>query len=151
MATLGTFASGQVLTAAELNAIGTWTTFTPNWYFASNAITASASYGRYTVVNDIVIVKASLAYSTAAAGGALRLEIPSAASIAPPAVFDRIGTASIYDVSVGTNYILTPYNEASSTTVFNFLVNGGGAVTDTGPFVWAIGDEAYVTLIGLKA
>jgi hypothetical protein len=31
MATLGTFTAGQVLTAAELNAIGTWTTYTPTF------------------------------------------------------------------------------------------------------------------------
>jgi len=44
MATLGTFVSGQVLTAAELNAIGTWTSYTP-------------TYTGLTIVNGTVVAR----------------------------------------------------------------------------------------------
>jgi hypothetical protein len=44
MATLGTFTAGQVLTAAELNAIGTYTTYTP-------------TYSGLTIVNGTVVAR----------------------------------------------------------------------------------------------
>ena len=51
MATFGTFASGQVLTAAELNAAGTWTSFTPSWVNLTpgNGV-VSAAYSQFNKI-----------------------------------------------------------------------------------------------------
>jgi hypothetical protein len=53
MATFGTFASGQVLTAAELNSAGTWSAYTPTWT-QSVAITKTVNWARYTQLNKFV-------------------------------------------------------------------------------------------------
>jgi len=131
--------------------IGTWTTFTPTWTFGGNAITPVISYGRYTIINDLVIVKASLQYSSKAGSGALRLVIPSACSIAPPTGYDRIGFGAFYDISVITNRVLVPYHNVVGTTEFEFLFDGGTTLTDTYPVTVQINDEFHITLIGIKA
>jgi hypothetical protein len=59
MTALGDFSSGDVLTAADLNAIGDWQTFTPVF----NNVTLGASgavTGRYAEVNDLVFYAAKL-------------------------------------------------------------------------------------------
>jgi hypothetical protein len=47
MATFGTFTSGQVLTAAELNSAGAWQAYTPTWT-QSATITKTVDWARYT-------------------------------------------------------------------------------------------------------
>jgi hypothetical protein len=131
--------------------IGTWTAFTPTWTFGGNAITPVVSYGRYTIINDLVIVKAFLQYASAAGSGSLTLVIPSACSIAPPNGFDRNGFGAWYDISVITNRVLNPYHIANSTTQFEFLFDGGTTVSDTYPVTVGPNDEFHVTLIGIKA
>ena len=72
------FSSGDVLTAADLNAIGDWTSFTPTFHNvtlgASGAVT-----GRYAVVNDLVFytVKFDLA-STGSISGQISFDLPVA-------------------------------------------------------------------------
>jgi len=80
MATLGTFVSGQVLTAAELNAIGTWTDYTPNVAASSGTITTGTlDFAQYSQINDFVIVRFAYNITTAgtAAGASLTLDPPS--------------------------------------------------------------------------
>lgn len=50
------FASGDVLTAAELNSVGSLQTYTPNFRPTSGTwTTVFAGYARYGEVNDIVV------------------------------------------------------------------------------------------------
>jgi len=53
MTALGDFSSGDVLTAADLNGIATWTSFTPTW---TNLTVGNGTYdwSLYSQVNDIV-------------------------------------------------------------------------------------------------
>ena len=149
--TLGSFVGGDVLQAAELNAIGTWTSFTPTWKFGANAITGT-SVGRYVVMNKVVTVQVYLAYTSKAGGGDLNITIPSACSIGALASNYRLGYGSMYDSNLTTSYAISAYNEAVSSTVFKFLDDTEGfIVSDTAPFTWATGDEMFVTLIGEKA
>ena len=62
MATFGTFASGQVLTAAELNAAGTWTSFTPSWVNLTpgNGVVSAA----YSQFNKILFVRVYFDFGT---------------------------------------------------------------------------------------
>lgn len=153
MTALGDFSPGDVLTAADLNAIGTWTTFTPTWTFDANAITTTVfNYGRYLIINDLVIVKCGFRYSSKAGGGSLKLTIPAAASITPPQNYDRAGYGNLYDVSTNLTYGVSPYHVNLSETEFNFLyVSAGSTVSDTSPFTFASPDEVFVTLMGVKA
>ena len=63
MAVLGTFASGQVLTAAELNAIATWTSFTPSWS-GITAGTGASNTGQYCELNDILFIRTKYVLGT---------------------------------------------------------------------------------------
>lgn len=129
-------------------AIGEWTTFTPTWTFGANAITSTAT-GRYTVVNDIVIVQAYMSFTSAAAGGDLRLTVPSDAAIAALVSNFRTGYGSIFDASLTQSYSIDVYNESASTTVFKFLVGAPGfIVSDTSPFTFVSTDEVFCTIIG---
>jgi len=59
MTALGDFTSGDVLTAADLNAIGTWSDWTANFRSQTGTYTsADTQYARYTKINDIVIASA---------------------------------------------------------------------------------------------
>ena len=70
MTALGDFSSGDVLTAADLNAIGTWTTFTPNFRPETGAWTSGVLYvARYTKINDTVIGFAHYQITNAGTGG----------------------------------------------------------------------------------
>lgn len=79
MATLGTFVAGQVLTAAELNAIGTWTTWNPTVTSATGTITAGTLVNaRYTQLNKLVILRFEYTVTTAgtAAGAFMQFTLP---------------------------------------------------------------------------
>lgn len=50
------FTAGQVLTAAQLNGIGDWTTFTPNFQPETGTWTSSTlTAAKYALVNDVVV------------------------------------------------------------------------------------------------
>lgn len=57
MTALGDFSSGDVLTAADLNAIGTWQDYTPTWTatVSDPDVGAGSLNGRYCQINDLVI------------------------------------------------------------------------------------------------
>jgi hypothetical protein len=67
MATFGTFTSGQVLTAAELNTAGVWQGYTPTWT-QSVAITKTVDFARYTQLNKFV--RGSIKMTATSAGTA---------------------------------------------------------------------------------
>jgi hypothetical protein len=76
MAEFGTFASGQVLTAAELNAAGAWTSFTPSWsgLTVGNG-TVSAAYSKF---NKILFVTVFFDFgSTSSVTGVLQMTLPA--------------------------------------------------------------------------
>jgi len=52
------FTSGQVLTAAQLNGIAEWTTFTPTFTNVTLGASGTAA-GRYAQINDLVFYAAS--------------------------------------------------------------------------------------------
>jgi hypothetical protein len=68
MATLGTFTAGQVLTAAELNAIGTWTAFTPS--FTNFTLgDGTVDEAQYAQINNIVLVNVQVTMGTTSVMG----------------------------------------------------------------------------------
>jgi hypothetical protein len=78
MATLGTFVSGQVLTAAELNDIGTWTDYTPTvTFFSGSGLAYTINVARYCEINKLIFVNFDI---TITAGTSLtypRVTMPS--------------------------------------------------------------------------
>ena len=67
MATFGTFVAGQVLTAAELNAAGTWQDYTPS-LTQSATITKTVNWARYTQLGKWV--QGSIKMTASSAGTA---------------------------------------------------------------------------------
>lgn len=67
MATFGTFVAGQVLTAAELNTAGSWSTYTPTWT-QSATITKTTNWARYTQLGKWV--QGSIKMTASSAGTA---------------------------------------------------------------------------------
>lgn len=80
MATFGTFVSGQVLTAAELNGAGAWQDYTPTWT-QSATITKTVNWARYTQLNKLVIVSIKMtATGAGTASNAVKVGLPVNAS-----------------------------------------------------------------------
>ena len=81
MATFGSFTTGQVLTATELNAAGTFTTFTPTFKFGGVAANTSSTYGYYTLFNKLLVLHAGFISSGAQTAGSLSFTMPSGVEI----------------------------------------------------------------------
>lgn len=80
MATFGTFVAGQVLTAAELNSAGSWSTYTPT-FTQSATITKTVNWARYMQLNDLVIVNLKMTASSAGtANNEIKVGLPVNAS-----------------------------------------------------------------------
>ena len=102
MATLGTFTNGDVLSAADLNAIGTWTAYTPTVTQGATTFTLSVNESRYTEINDVVIVSVRVTLSgTGVAGNFLLFTLP----VTPKADLLRLGNGFLYDSSVPYLYV----------------------------------------------
>ena len=134
MATLGTFTAGQVLTAAELNAIGTWTTWTPSL----NNFTATTNYARYATINDWVLCEGEFVL-TGTPSGALEVSWP-VQPLCSNYQWGRVscGGTYCYDVSAVTAY------PGFVARVGNYLLVSNpslsSVVNATVPFTWGSGD-----------
>lgn len=80
MAVFGSFVAGQVLTAAELNAAGTWATYTPT-FTQSATITKTVNWARYMQFNKLVVGSVKLTASSAGtANNKILVGLPVSAS-----------------------------------------------------------------------
>jgi hypothetical protein len=130
MATLGTFASGQVLSATELNAIGTWTDFSPTCSWSSYG---SFSFAKYCLLNKLMFVKWRFDV-TSTPSGTFEFALPFADSNGDTGA---LGTSALFDAN-GPEY--DAYIFTSSDNIrLNVLTSG--TVTATVPFTWANGDS----------
>jgi hypothetical protein len=153
MATFGTFAVGQVLTAAELNATGAYTSFTPSWtnLTVGNGTVSAA----YSVFNKILFCTVSFTLgSTSAVGDPVRMTIPGSLSIDTAsqnfmgqALFEDVGTASyvgVVGVLNSTTVALYVQNASATYTTINTL-------TGTRPFASFSGDKFVFSFIARLA
>ena len=124
MATFGTFVSGQILTAAELNGAGEWQTYTPTWT-QSATITKTVNWARYTQLNKLVIGSIKMtATSAGTANNKILVGLPVNASSSN----FIIGTAILHDLSV-TNFQFLPvsaFYESASTMSFSVMLGRTG-------------------------
>lgn len=82
MATFGTFTSGQVLTAAELNTAGAWSSYTPTWT-QTVAVTKTVNWALYSELGKIVFVNVQMTATgsgTAAADIVVGLPVTASAN-----------------------------------------------------------------------
>jgi hypothetical protein len=147
MATFGTFVAGQVLTAAELNATATWTTFTPSWSNLTVGTGGSAeNTGRYLIFNKLMFVRTRtvLGSSGFSVGADPRMTLPASVSTVS-AISGGGGTSGFTDAgtidiggtiqTITTTAVRPVYFQASgSFTTFN-------TASATNPWTWAAGDR----------
>ena len=138
MATFGTFTTGQVLTAAELNALGTWTSFTPTW--SGITVGNGTNNGVYSVINKILFVKTRFTFGTTSVmTGFPQITLPASLTAATTnqqifgtAVSEDAGNASY----VGSCYLI------STTAVRGYVNLTSGTygrlenITATVPHTW---------------
>jgi hypothetical protein len=148
MATLGNFTSGSVLSAAELNAIGTWQDFTPNWSGLTEGNAPTTIY-KYCQINEIVFVKAYIEFgSTTAITGSVTFEPP----VASDNYFSEFSQGNVLcEDSNGTDYWGTLFRLNSTTSTVRVYNSSGTylASTDlssTVPFTWATGDKLSIEM-----
>jgi len=129
MTALGDFSSGDVLTAADMNAIGEATSFTPSWGVASGTLNLGTfNAGLYWKINEMTFMQTATNFNASPGAGSLYLDLPSGLSIGNLGnTFPRIGSASWSDQSVSQSYFLAPYREGSVSagTRMQFLLNAG--------------------------
>lgn len=151
MATLGTFTAGQVLTAAELNAIGTWTAFTPTLTASTTNPTlgtGSTRAGSYCQLNELVIYIAYIRFGTSgvsAGSGFYSVSLPVPYVTTNNA--DRyMGNGYVFDNSTSTNYNLTVTGGPTTSTVY-MGPHGATIVSNASPITFAAQDIIALNLV----
>jgi hypothetical protein len=118
---LGSFTAGQILTADDLNIIGTWTAFTPSWVNLTpgNGVVSAA----YCEINRVLFVRVKLTWgTTTSCGDPVRMTLP--ASLTQNTSQDAIGWNALGDTGVAgyAGYIAV----ISSTQVGLLVLNTAG-------------------------
>jgi hypothetical protein len=143
------FVAGSVLTAAELNGIGEWTSYTPVLTAATTNPTlgtGSSSTGSYARIQDLIIYRFAITFGTsgvAAGSGVYRVSLPVTASATTSFYEIGNGQTSFYDSSLVVIYFAnawlpnTTYLEILYQQTFNGLLSN---VTNAAPVIPAAND-----------
>ena len=145
MATLGTFVSGQVLTAAELNAIGTWENFPAATGFTGITEGNGTLIQRYCVLNDVVLFEATFELGSTSALTDAGFTFPVAATEADSAMHFSAGIAD-----GGTAYAAIVRRVDTTSCVIRCLGTGGTyvsqqVISSTVPFTWGTADAIAIS------
>jgi hypothetical protein len=146
MATVGTFTSGQVLTAAELNSIGAKTAFTPTW--GNLTVGNGTVVAHYFDLNDLILWNVELEFgSTTSISGSVTIDYPVAGAATYRA---PVGGLVHLDDATGTDYIGALYRNSGTAATVTVLNTTGSYVrystlSSTVPFTWATGDRLVIS------
>lgn len=151
MATFGTFVSGQILTAAELNAPMAWTSYTPALTSSGTQPvlgTGSVASGKYVQINKFVYGYFNLAFGTSGitvGTGTYLISLPVPAARTTGLFWEyNVGTGTVGDASLGNDYMVKfNFNNASTLvmyywTAFNSQLAAVGAAS---PMAMAVSDR----------
>jgi len=126
MATFGTFVTGQVLTAAELNAPMKWTSYTPALTSSGTQPvlgTGSSATGKYVQINKFVHGYFNIQFGTSgitAGTGNYLISLPVPSSRTTGAFWEyNVGTGTFGDNSLGTDFMLK-FNFNNATTMIAY-------------------------------
>lgn len=119
----GTWSAGDILTAADLNAVGTWETYTP--VVTQNGVrTATVNYASYVQINKLVVLVVDLEVTAAgSAGSAIQVSVPVTAVAGTGRGCGIFYDASLTDVQLTTTFL-------AFTTDVRFLVEASTNQTD---------------------
>ena len=124
------FTSGQVLTAAQLNSIGEWTTYSPTCTWST---AGSFGFIKYAQVQDLLVLKFKFDL-TGAPTGDFAFDLPFADT---DGFGGSMGTAVLFDAN-GTDYYATFFSSADE---IKMTALNAGTVDATTPFTWANADS----------
>lgn len=112
----GTWSAGDVLTAADLNAIGTWTSYTPT-LTQNGTRTATVNYAKYVTINDFTYVVVDLTCTnTGTTSNLITVSVP--VTIATASTVRTLGTGFFYDSSGTDVQLLTVIPSGGSAVRF---------------------------------
>lgn len=147
MTAVGSFAVGEVLTAASLNEIGAWTTYTPT-YGGLTKGNATIWDAKYYLMNKIGFVDINLVLgSTSAVTGDVSITLPSGWT----AAHEAAGSALV--TSAGTVYICYWRVNAAGSGLLVRAQNAAGTylqstnISATIPATWTTGDYIKFTAV----
>lgn len=153
MTALGSFSAGDVLTAADLNAIGTWTDFTPS--FATGLTVGNATVeAKYTTINELTFVYVDVLFGlTTAVTGVVRMDLPVSAVATSAGTFAVAAflQGNAYDATTAAYFKLMGQGFSSASVRIQCMSTAGTAVaalamSATVPFTWTTGDHLTFTL-----
>ena len=150
MATFGSFVSGQVLTAAELNSLGVWTSFTPS--YTQLSVGNGTISGFYTVINKMLFVQTSFTLGSTSSVGAGPVTLTLPASLVQASVTDSI-IGQAYYVDAGVASYIGVCAVSNTTTVIPYVDSVGGtygtlsSITNTRPFTFGTGDSILLNFM----
>lgn len=134
------FSAGAVLTAAQLNQIGAWETWTPtvNW----SGTTANAKFAQ---LNGLVFCKMKFTLD-ATPSGDLTISQPVAEE-AGESPTGLINGGYIYDTTDDRGYSVAGFMSGTNIKLATINHDPQGTVTYNTPFTWASGDEIRFLMI----
>ncbi len=146
MATLGNF-TAAVLTAAELNAIGTWAAWTASPSNITLGTGATASY-RYSLINKVCVFRVKIVLGTGGSmGGVFSMSLPVTAAATHSVA------ASVNFIDSGGSFYPGSVTNIGTTAMEVFALTASGTyagmsqVTTGVPFTWSAGD--IITINGV--
>ena len=122
----GTWSPGDILTAADLNAIGTWASYTPV-LTQGVARTATVNYAKYMVINKMCLVNVDLTCTTTGSLATITVSLP----VNTGSASDRYMGSGVFFDSSASNVDLIVCNRASSSTVELYSDASNGVVNTT--------------------
>lgn len=151
MATLGTFTAGQVLTAAELNAIGTWEDFPAGTGFDGITVGNGTLIQRYCVINEVVLFLASFTLGSTSALTSGVFDMPvTMSSLSYGSSF----SSGITDGNVQYGSFVR-HNTTDAVLIRAQLADDtyvrAAVISSTVPFTWGDGDRIAIQGIYEKA
>jgi hypothetical protein len=153
------FVAGEVLTAADMNGIGEWTSYTPILYASGVPVTlgtGSTQFGQYARIQDLIIYRFRINYGTSgfsAGGGFYTVSIPVLASGATQFYENSLGTTAVYDSSTASVYFGNAWLSTNSVLSLLYQTGFNASMTNvspTAPFTVAASD-GYSGLIIYRA
>jgi hypothetical protein len=149
---LGSFTAGQILTAADMNDIATWTTFTPS--FTGVTLGSGAlNTGQYCRVNEILFIRTKTVLGTGGSFTNPSLTVPDSGVMTgtPTMLWVPSMNGVMIDAGVNSYAISVIHNSTTSLgfyaqTASGTYVTWTSAVSATVPFTSGIND--YLELYG---
>lgn len=147
MATFGTFVSGQVLTAAELNTGGAWTTFTPSLANVTLGV-GGTNTGQYCIFNKTLFMRGKFVLGVGGSvAGVIAVTCPVTTMAVSPTMQFQLNGQVLYTDSGIASYTGTALQLTTSLIAF-YVTNTAGtyasAVTSSGTVPFTFGVNDYV-------